>query len=99
MTAYFCFIVQSAQRHAHVFALHGIGDALAETGLTNSRRTVEAEYRTLLSAVQCSYCQIFQDALLHLLHAVVVTVQDSLGARQAQVVLGIFIPRKVYHGL
>ena len=28
-----------------------------------------------------------------------VTVQYSLGARQTQVVLGIFIPRQVYHGL
>ena len=42
---------------------------------------------------------MLQYALLHLFHAVVVTVQYSLGARQTQVVLGIFIPRQVYHGL
>ena len=99
MTADFGFIVQTAQRHAYILALHGCCDALAQTGLAHARRTVEAEDRTLSAAIQRSYGEEFQDALLYILHAVVVVVQDALGTGQTEVVLGVGIPRQIYHGL
>ena len=99
VTADFGFIVQTAQRHAYILALHGCCDALAQTGLSYARRTVEAEDRTLAAAVQCSYGEEFQNALLHILHAVVVVVQNALGTGQTEVVLGVGVPRQIYHGL
>ena len=99
MTADFGFIVQTAQRHAYVLALHGCCDALAQTGLSYARRTVEAEDRTLFAAVQRSYGEVFQNALLYFLHAVVVVVQNALGTGQTEVVYGEGIPRQIYHGL
>ena len=42
---------------------------------------------------------MFQDALLHLLHAVVVLVQDALGTLQVEVILGIFVPGQVHQRL
>ena len=99
MTADFGFIVQTAQRHAYILALHGCCDALAQTGLAHTRRTVETEDRTLSAAVQRSYGEEFQDALLYFLHAVVVVVQNALGTGQTEVVLGVGIPRQIYHRL
>ena len=99
MTADFGFIVQTAQRHAYILALHGCCDAFAQTGLSYARRTVEAGDRTLAAAVQCSYGEEFQDALLYFLHAVVVVVQNALGTGQTEVVLGVGVPRQIYHGL
>ena len=99
MTADFGFIVQTAQRHAYILALHGCCDALAQAGLAHAWRTVEAEDRTLSAAVQCSNGEEFQDALLYILHAVVVVVQNALGTGQTEVVLGVGIPRQIYHRL
>ena len=99
MTADFRLIVQTAERHAHILAVHGLGYASSQTGLSYSRRTVEAEDRTLRSVFQRSNCQIFQDALLHFLHAVVVLVENLLGVGQAQVVYGVFVPRQIYQRL
>ena len=91
--------MQTAQRHAHVLALQRVGNAFAQRGLTDSRRTVEAEDGRLQVAAQREHGYVLQDALLHLLHAVVVTVQYFLCPRQVHVVLGVFAPRQVYQGL
>ena len=41
------FIVQTAQRYAHILTFHRRGNRLAQRGLTDSRRTVETDNRTL----------------------------------------------------
>ena len=42
VSANFRFVVQSAQRHAHILTVHGRGDALSKTGFTHSGRSVKA---------------------------------------------------------
>ena len=46
-----------------------------------------------------SYGKIFQNAFLYFLHAVVVLVENLLGMRQAEVILGVFAPRQIYQRL
>ena len=87
-----CLVVQTTQRHTHVLTFHGGGDGFAKGSLTHTRRTVETDNRTLLVASQGEYGHVLQDALLHLLHAVVVLVEDLLRTLQVEVVLGVFVP-------
>ena len=93
------FVVQTAQRYAHILTFHRRGNRLAQRGLTDSRRTVETDNRTLQVASQCQHGHVFHDTLLHLLHAVVILVEYLLGALQVQVVFGIFAPRQSYERL
>ena len=62
-------------------------------------RAIEAEDRALQVSSQRSYSQVFQDTFLNLFHAIVRFVENFLGMLEAQVVLSVFIPRQVYHGL
>ncbi len=47
MSAHFGFIAHAAQRHANELAASGLGDAHAERGLADARRSDEAEDRAL----------------------------------------------------
>ena len=97
VSANLALVVQASERHAHILALHGRGDALAQRCLTHSRRTVEAEDGRLEVASELQHGQILQYALLHLLHAIVVVVEHALGALDVEVVLGIFVPGQGHH--
>ena len=99
VSADFGLVVQSAQRYAHVFALQGVGYRLAQRRLTHTRRTVQAEDGRLQVTTQREHGDVLQDALLHLLHAVVVAVQYLLRTAQVQVVLRIFAPGQSHQRL
>ena len=92
-------VVQATQRHTHILAFHSRGDALAQRGLTDTRRTVEADNRTLQVTPQSQHSHIFEDTLLHLFHTVVVLIEDFLRTLQVQVVLRVFAPRQADEGL
>ena len=42
---------------------------------------------------------MFQDTILHLFHSIVIVVQYLLGALNAEVVFGVFVPRQAHHCL
>ena len=94
MAAHLSLVVEAAQRDADVFSAHGLGNALAQRGLADARRTVEAEDGGLQVATEAEHGHVLQDALLHLLHAVVVAVEDALRTLQVKAVLGIYAPRQ-----
>ena len=99
VSPYLRLVVHAAERHPDVLALHGLGDALAQAGLSHSRGAVEADDGRLEVAAQLQDGEVLQYALLHLLHAVVVLVQYALGALDVQVVLGVLVPGQGDHGL
>ena len=45
-------VVQTTQRDAHIFTLQGVGNRLAQRGLTHAWRAIETEDRTLQVATQ-----------------------------------------------
>ena len=99
MAANLTFIVQSAKTHAHIFAFHCLRDALSKRGLTNTRRAIEAEDGRLQITTQLKDGHIFQYALLHLFHSIVVVIKNLLRTLQVEVVVGVFAPRKAHHRL
>ena len=96
MAADLGLVAHAAQREAHELASERAGDGLAERGLADAGRPDEAEDRPLHVVLQLAHGQVLEDALLHLLEAVVVGVED-LPARvlDVEVVLGTLRPGQV----
>ncbi len=80
MAADLRLIAHAAERHAHELAIGGARHALAERGLADARWTDQAQDRALDLLDPLQHGQIFDDALLDLVEAVVILVQD-LSAR------------------
>ena len=95
MATDFGLVVKAAEGHTDIFAVHGFGNALAEGGLASARRANKAEDGTLHVVLETEDGDVFDNALLDLLHAVVVAVQDFAGMGSAEVVLAVDIPRHV----
>src|SRR3546814_17863585 len=68
------------------------GDRLAERGLADARRADEAEDRALHLLHALLHGQVFGDALLHLLEAVVAGVENLLLALEVALPLGALLP-------
>ena len=82
MTADFRFVTHAAKRHAHEFAARGLRDRFAERGLADARRSDEAQDRALHLAGALLHREIFEDAFLDLLEAVMIVVQHVFGERR-----------------
>ena len=78
MAADFRFVAHAAERHAHEFAARRPGDRLAERGLADAGRADQAQDRTLHLAGALLHREIFEDAFLDLLQAVMILVEDYL---------------------
>ena len=99
VAAYLSLVVDASQGDAHILAAQGFGDALAERCLAHSRRAVKAEDGSLVRFAVAQGGQMFQNALLHLFHAVVVAIEDVLGIADVQVVVSVNTPRQADNGL
>ncbi len=76
VTADFRLVVKTAQACANELAAHGVRDALAERGLADAGRADEAEDRAVAVRIKLSDREKFENALLDLLEAVMLVVQD-----------------------
>ena len=72
-------VAHAAQRQAHELAPRRLGDRAAERGLADAGRADQAQDRALQRAGARLHGQVLQDALLDLLQAVVVLLEDLLG--------------------
>ena len=100
VTADLGFVMQAAQRSTHILAVHRIGDTAAERSLAHTRRTVEAEDGGAGCIVtEIAHGNVFQDALLDLLHPVVVLFQNLLSTREVVVAFCALVPRQLHEGL
>ena len=69
-------VVDAAQAHAHELAAHGPRDALAERRLAHAWRSDEGQDGAADLVRQGAHREVLEDALLDLLEAVVVLVED-----------------------
>ena len=81
------FVMHASQRNAHEPAAQGAGDRPTQRGLAHTRRSNETQDGTLQVRLQAPYGQVFEDAVLDLLEAVVVFVQDLPGPLDAQLII------------
>ena len=72
-------VVDAAQAHAHELAAHGPRDALAQRGLAHAGRADEGQDGAADRVRERAHGEVLEDALLDLLQAVVVLVEDDRG--------------------
>ena len=93
MAADLGLVTHAAQRHAHEVAAGRLGDRLAERGLADARRADQAQDRALHLVDALLDREVLEDALLDLLEAVMVGVENVLGVLQVLDDLGRLAPR------
>src|SRR5205814_162337 len=77
MPADFSLVAHAAERHAYELASKRLGDGTRQRRLADSRRSDEAENRTLDAWVQLADGQVFEDAVLGFLKPGVIGVEDA----------------------
>ena len=82
MAANLGLVAHAAERHAHELASGRLGDRLAERGLADAGRADQAEDRSGQLVGALLHREVLDDALLDLLQAVVIGVEDLLGERR-----------------
>ena len=82
-------VAHAAERQAHELAAGRARDRLAERGLADAGRPDEAEDRALELLDERLHGEVLEDALLDLLEAVVILVEDLLGLADVVVLLAL----------
>jgi hypothetical protein len=102
----FGLVAHPAQRHTGEGATEGPGDGLTERGLAHARRTDQgddgpraptAHGRQPALGPQLADGQVLDDAVLHVVEAGVVGVEDGPGLGDVEVVLGALAPGDLEH--
>src|ERR1700732_2605924 len=75
--AYLAFIVDAAEAKPDEFATDRAGDTLAKRGLADAGRADEAKYRALAVRIELAHRQIFENAPLHFLKAIVIFIENA----------------------
>src|ERR1019366_1721610 len=88
-------VMHAAERDADELAPERPRDAATERRLADAGRADEAEDRALLVLLQLSHRQVLEDALLDLLEAVVVLVEDLAHGADVHVVRRLAVPGQV----
>ena len=99
MSANLALVVHTTEADANVLTFQGRCNALSQAGLSHARRSVEAQNRASLVVAQLQHSQVFEDAFLHFLHAIMVAVQYLLCSVYLDVALRAVVPRQVDHRL
>jgi hypothetical protein len=92
-------VAHAAERHADELAAGRAGDRLADRGLAGSRRADERQDRARAAVVghaalrpELPHREVLDDALLHVVEAGVVGVQDRARARRVEALLRALAP-------
>ena len=94
MAADLRLVAHAAQRHAHELAVGGPGDRLAERGLAHAGRADQAQDRRLQLVDALLHREVLDDALLDLLEAVVIGVEDLDRLGEVLADLALLLPRQ-----
>ena len=92
-------IMHTTESDTHIFSSESPCYRFSETGLTDSRRAIEAKDRRLHVSLELKHCQILDDSFLHLFKTVVILIQHCLRILQVKIVIGYLSPRKIKHEL
>ena len=95
MSTDFGFVVQTAERHADIFSVQRLCDALAERGLAHAGRAIKAEDWGFEVVFQLQHRQIFQYAFLDFFEPVMVVVEGLAGGGNCKIVVCASVPRQV----
>ena len=87
-------VVDAAEAHPDELPAHGPGHALAERGLAHAGRSDERQDRAADRVGQGAHREVLEDALLDLLEAVVVLVEDLGRLLDVEPVVGRRVPRQ-----
>ena len=94
MAADLGLVAHAAQAHPDELAARGLGDRLAERGLADAGRADEAQDRRLQPVDALLHREVLDDALLDLLEAVVVGVEDLHRGGEVLADLALLAPRQ-----
>ena len=94
MAADLGLVMDAAEAHAHELAAHGARDALAQRRLADAWRADEGQDGAADRVRQGAHREVLEDALLDLLEAVVVLVEDPGGFLDVEAVVGGDVPRQ-----
>ena len=97
VTADLRFVTHPTEGHPHIFAAGRLGDGLAQRGLAHTGRANQTEDGALELVHPRLHRQIFEDAILDLLKAIVIGIQHLLRLAQVFLDLGARLPRHLYH--
>ena len=89
----FRFVTHAAERHAHVFSPHRLGNGMGNGGLADPGRSFQTYYLSLDIRNQRTHGDQFQYALLDLIHTVMVAFENRLRVLYAEIVLRPHAPR------
>ena len=87
-------VVDAAEAHAHELAAHGASDALPRLVLPTPGGPTKSRIGDADLLGQLAHGHVLDDALLRLLEAPVVLVEDLLGVVEVEVVIGVDAPRQ-----
>ena len=90
-------VAHAAQRQPHELAPRRVRDRARQRGLADAGRPDQAQDRPLELLHQRLHGEVLEDALLDLLEAVVVLVEDPLGLDDVQLLLGLLAPGQRQH--
>ena len=93
VAANFCLIVDTAQGHPHILAVHGFCQGFDDRGFTYPGRACQTENLTGEVRVAPQHCQGLHNAVLHFVQAVMILIQHLAGTIQAHIVFGICTKR------
>ena len=88
-------VANPAECGARELPAHGPGDRAPERGLADARRPDEAQDRRRRLGRELAHGQELEDAILHLVEAVVVFVEDLACRWQLELVLAVRAPGQV----
>src|SRR4051812_36377328 len=90
-------VAHAAERLADEPAAGGVGDRAGERGLADAGRADQAQDRAALARHEGLDGEVLEDALLDLLEAVMLGLEDGLGLVDVVAVLGLVLPRQGDH--
>ena len=94
MAADLRLVVDAAEAHADELAAHRLRDALAQARLADAGRADEQQDRAADRVREGAHREVLEDALLDLLEAVVVLVEDLGGLADVEAVVRGHVPRQ-----
>ena len=94
MAADFRFVAHAAERDAHELPADRVGDRARQRGLADAGRAEEAQDRSLDVRIELAHRQVLEHAVLDLLEAGVIGVEDLLGVLQIDRVFRALRPRQ-----
>ena len=92
MAADLGLVAHAAQRHADELAIQRAGDGLGHRGLSHARGADKTEDRPFDRRVQLAHGEVLDHPVLRLVEPCVLLVEDALGARQVDDLLGPLVP-------